>query len=175
MTPRSGWWHCASERGGGLACWTEAIRAVVSARTQRTVIAIASSGHELGHLGLDRLLDGRRSLVKEASAWIHLGANIGAARGTPRLQASDDEIEGLAAAALSNAGAEVRQRVPRGTRPGGEARNIHDGGGRYLSLLGSGPFFHNMADRWPAAVDLPAVTRFCQAFAELATTLANRV
>jgi hypothetical protein len=32
-----------------------------------------------------------------------------------------------------------------------------------------------MADRWPAAVDLPAVTRFCQAFAELATTLANRV
>jgi len=21
MTPRSGWWWCASERGGGLACW----------------------------------------------------------------------------------------------------------------------------------------------------------
>jgi hypothetical protein len=32
-----------------------------------------------------------------------------------------------------------------------------------------------MADRWPASVDLPAVTRFCQAFADLATTLANRV
>ena len=175
MTPRSGWWNCASERGGGLACWTEVIRAIVSARTERTVIAIASSGHELGHLGLDRLLERRRRLIKEASAWIHLGANIGAARGVPRLQASDDEIEGLAAAALSKAGAEVRQRVPRGTRPGGEARNIHDGGGRYLSLLGSGPFFHNMADRWPAAVDLPAVTRFCQAFSELATTLANRL
>src|SRR5262245_22548045 len=23
MTPRSGWWNCASERGGGIACWLE--------------------------------------------------------------------------------------------------------------------------------------------------------
>jgi hypothetical protein len=26
MTPRSGWWWCASERGGGLACWLEIMR-----------------------------------------------------------------------------------------------------------------------------------------------------
>jgi hypothetical protein len=31
MTPRSGWWHCASERGGGLACWL-AVLAPTSAR-----------------------------------------------------------------------------------------------------------------------------------------------
>ena len=28
MTPRSGWWWCASERGGGLACWLEIMRAI---------------------------------------------------------------------------------------------------------------------------------------------------
>ena len=28
MTPRSGWWSCASERGGGFACWLEIMRAV---------------------------------------------------------------------------------------------------------------------------------------------------
>jgi hypothetical protein len=67
----------------------------------------------------------------------------------------------------------VRQRVPRGTRPGGEARNIHDGGGRYVSLLGSGPYFHNVADRWPVAVDVAAVSRFSEAFASLAVSLAN--
>jgi hypothetical protein len=173
MTPRSGWWHCASERGGGIACWTEAIRAVAEARTARTLMAVASSGHELGHLGLDMFLEKRRHLVKEAVAWIHLGANIGAAGGVPRLQASDDRLEALANEALSRAGAEVRQRVPRGSRPGGEARNIYDGGGRYVSLLGSGPFFHNMADRWPAAVDVHAVTRFCRSFGDLAVTLAN--
>ena len=75
--------------------------------------------------------------------------------------------------ALTRAGAAVKQRVARGTRPGGEARNIHDGGGRYVSLLGSGPFFHNAADRWPDSVDMPAVSRFGQAIAEVAVELAN--
>jgi hypothetical protein len=27
MTPRSGWYSCASERGGGIACWLEVMRA----------------------------------------------------------------------------------------------------------------------------------------------------
>lgn len=171
MTPRSGWFHCASERGGGIACWLEAVRAVSAATLPRTLVAVASSGHELGHYGLDAFLDARPGLIKTAAAWIHLGANIGAAGGTPRLQASDDEIEAMAGEALTKAGATVRQRVARGTRPGGEARNIHDGGGRYVSMLGSGPFFHNIADRWPASVDLPAVARFSGAFSSLALRL----
>ena len=173
MTPRSGWFHCASERGGGLACWLEAIRAVSAAKLPRTVVAVASSGHELGHYGLDAFLAARPGLVKSAAAWIHLGANIGAAGGVPRLQASDDAIEAMAVSALDKAGAAVRQRVPRGTRPGGEARNIHDGGGRYVSMLGSGPFFHNIEDRWPASVDVGAVARFSEAFAALAVVLAR--
>lgn len=173
MTPRSGWFHCASERGGGLACWLEAIRAVSAAKSPRTLVAVASSGHELGHYGLGRFLAARPGLVKSAAAWIHFGANIGAAGGTPRLQTSDDAIEALAGEALANAGVLVRQRVPRGTRPGGEARNIHDGGGRYVSILGSGPFFHNIADRWPASVDVAAVARFGDAFAALAVRLAQ--
>jgi hypothetical protein len=173
MTPRSGWWHCAAERGGGIASWLEALRAIAATRPSRSVLAVASSGHELGHFGLDRFLETRRDLIKGATAWIHLGANIGAAKGVPRLQASDDAIERLAAEALARAGAGVKQRVPRGTRPGGEARNIHDGGGRYVSLLGSGPFFHNVADRWPAAVDVGAVSAFSHAIADLAVTLAN--
>src|SRR5262249_31851469 len=56
LTPRSGWWQCASERGGGLACWMESIRAVSAAKPLRPAIFIASSGHELGHYGLDAFL-----------------------------------------------------------------------------------------------------------------------
>ncbi len=171
MTPRSGWFHCASERGGGIACWLEAIRAVAAAKPARSLLAIASSGHELGHFGLDAFLERQPHLIKGSAAWIHLGANIGAAGGTPRLQASDDGIEGMADEALKNAGGRVSARLPRGTRPGGEARNIHDGGGRYISLLGSGPHFHNIDDRWPAAVDINAVSRFADAFAALAVRL----
>jgi hypothetical protein len=173
MTPRSGWWNCAGERGGGIACWLEAIRAIARAGAPRTALFVASSGHELGHFGLDSFISRRRDLVKGAVAWIHLGANIGAAGGRPRLQASDDAIEEMAAGALTRAGTGVQQRVARGTVPAGEARNIHLEGGRYTSLLGSSPFFHNAADRWPAAVDAPAVARFAAAIADLGVALAR--
>ena len=47
--------------------------------------------------------------------------------------------------------------------PAGEARNIHAGGGRYVSLLGTSLFFHSEADRFPDAVDVPSVTRYAAA------------
>jgi hypothetical protein len=174
MTPRSGWWQCASERGGGLACWMESLRAVSAAKPARPAIFVASSGHELGHYGLDAFLKAQPTLIKDAAAWIHLGANIGAAGGQMRLQASDDEIEGRMGRALDDATAAVRQRVARGTVPAGEARNIHVGGGRYVSLLGSGRFFHTQQDRWPVAVDVDAVTKFATAVSTLAVAIATR-
>ena len=173
ITPRSGWWHCASERGGGIACWLETIRAAAAARPARTIEFVASSGHELGHLGLEAFIAERRSLVKTAAAWVHLGANIGAANGRMRLQSSDDQMEERASAALARARTSIADRVPRGAVPAGEARNIHVGGGRYVSMLGSGPYFHSLADRWPAVVDVPAIARFAAAVADLALALAE--
>jgi hypothetical protein len=173
ITPRSGWWHCASERGGGIACWVETIRAAAAARLPRTVQLVASSGHELGHLGLDAFIAERDAVVKGATAWIHLGANIGAAGGQMRLQTSDDGIEAMAGAALERAGAAIANRVPRGTIPAGEARNIHVGGGRYVSVLGSGAYFHNLDDRWPVAVDAAAVARYAAAVSDLTIALAR--
>jgi hypothetical protein len=173
MTPRSGWWQCASERGGGLACWLEAMRAVAAASPTRSVTFVASSGHELGHLGLESFLERRHELVRDSRAWIHLGANIGAAGGRLRLQASDDNLETLFDGALQRVAVAVAQRVPRGTMPAGEARNIHIGGGRYVSLLGSGPLFHSPADRWPAAVDVALAARCAAAVAQLVGALAE--
>jgi hypothetical protein len=173
ITPRSGWWNCASERGGGLACWLEAMRAAARAKAPRTIQFVASSGHELGHLGLDAFIAKRADFVRSAHAWIHLGANIGAAGGRMRLQASDDQMEAGALAALGRADATVADRVPRGTVPAGEARNIHVGGGRYASLLGSGQYFHSLADRWPVAVDAAAVGRYATAVADLVVSLAR--
>jgi len=175
ITPRSGWWHCASERGGGIAVWLEAIREAAARRAPRTAMFLASSGHELGHLGLDSFIEHQPDLVKRGAAWLHLGANIGAAGGRARIQSSDDEIEAMAVKAFEVAGAGIQQRVPRGTVPAGEARNIHVGGGRYLSLLGSGPYFHNQADRWPTAVDAAAVERFAAGEASLLASLLSRV
>lgn len=173
MTPRSGWWQCVSERGGGIACWLEIMRAVHAARPERTVRFIASSGHELGHFGLDTFLREDPSLITSAHAWLHLGANIGAANGRTRLQSSGADIEALALAALQKSGASVDTRIPLGTVPAGEARNIHVGGGRYVSLLGSGPYFHNPLDLWPYSVNLDAVVSFAAGVSELTLALAR--
>lgn len=174
MTPRSGWWQCVSERGGGLACWLEIISAVALAKPDRTIRFIASSGHELGHLGLDAFLEEEKTLVKSAWAWLHLGANIGAAEGQMRLQSSADEIEALAVDAISKVGARLDVKLPRGAVPAGEARNIHVSGGRYVSLLGSGPHFHNPDDMWPQSVDLDAVTKYAEATVEIVLRLARQ-
>lgn len=178
ITPRSGWWNCAAERGGGIVCWLEAMRATAAAQARRRVIFLASSGHELGHLGLDAFLHANSSLIRSAHAWIHLGANIGA--GDPstaagaRLQASDDDVEREMATALEAFKAPIADRLPRGRVPAGEARNLHTGGARYVSLLGQGNrWFHHADDRYPRSVGAPLVARYARSVARAVLTLAG--
>src|SRR4029453_19030310 len=90
MTPRSGWWRCASERGGGLACWIETMRVLARARPARDCHFVACSGHELGFLGIEAYLEHRPDLVTRAYQWIHFGANIGSPRQANIFHPSDD-------------------------------------------------------------------------------------
>jgi hypothetical protein len=173
MTPRSGWWRCASERGGGIACWLEIARAMHETGPARDVLFVASSGHELAHLGLDAFTARRSGLVPAAKAWIHLGANIGAAQGPANtLQSSDDEMESTMAEAMAKAGLRIDRRRSRGTAPLGEAENVHRGGGRYISIIGSNDLFHNPADRGPDVIDLDIIERFAKVFTSVAASLA---
>jgi len=59
MTPRSSWWQSTAERGGGLVCWLESLRALIATPPACNVIFTANSGHELGHLGLDDFFETR--------------------------------------------------------------------------------------------------------------------
>jgi hypothetical protein len=174
MTPRSGWGHCASERGGGLVCWLEAMRALAAAKPPRGIWFLASSGHELGHVGLEAFIGRRPDLAQTARVWIHFGANIGASQEpSHRLQASSGEFEQIAIAAMNAEGTKADEIMPRGATPFGEAGHIHRGGGQYVSLLGRNALFHHPADRWPEAVDVAAVARFARAFVKVAVTLAQ--
>ena len=170
-----GWWWCASERGGGLACWLEIMRATRGARPVRDVLFVASSGHELGHLGLDdAFIERRPGLVSAAKAWIHPGANIGAARGPGNtLQASDDEMESMMTEVMTKAGLPIDRRRPRAAVPLGEAENVHRGGGRYISIIGNNELFHNTSDRGADVIDLRVIERFAGAFAMVTTSLAS--
>jgi hypothetical protein len=172
MTPRSGWWTCAGERAGGIAAWLQTARSIAAAKPVRDVLFLASSGHELGQIGLDAYLEHRAALVTQAKLWLHFGANIGAGRQI-RLQSSDADAQSLGTAALAEQGLAPSQIVPPGTAPAGEAGTIFHRHGRYLSLQGDNPLFHNPADRWPDAVDVILATREALAFAALANRLAT--
>jgi hypothetical protein len=174
MTPRSGWHANASERGGGLACWLDVLRAVASARAARDVKFIASSGHELGHLGLRAYLERNTGLAGRALAWVHLGANIGASTGDTRMTPSDDELSAAALRALQPYGLETIARAPA-EQVAGEAATIREEHGRFISFIGQNAWFHNPRDLWPDAVDIQVVARFARGVADLTVALAQRV
>jgi len=178
MTPRSGWYRCASERGGGLACWLELMPALRQAKPARDVVFVASSGHELGYLGINAFIERRPGIVSNSVGWIHLGGNIGAAArpqaGGNTVQASDDEIERLLAQAMTSTALTIDVRVPHNRVPGGEAEVVHRGGGRYVSVIVSNIMFHNPMDRGPRVIDARAIGAFVEAFGMVAKTLAGR-
>ncbi|PZC45081.1 MAG: hypothetical protein DK306_001617 [Chloroflexi bacterium] len=173
MTPRSAWWTCTAERGGGIAAWFATLRRFAADRPQRDVIFTANTGHELGHVGLDHHLATHPGLAAGAHAWLHLGANFAALEGAIRYQSSDDEFLALGVDQLSAAGVPPTAVAPIGPRPGGEARNIYDAGGRYLSLIGGNRWFHHPDDRWPDTVDLAKTERVVRAVLAIADALAH--
>jgi hypothetical protein len=174
MTPRSGWWYCAAERGGGIVGWLEMMLALHARQPARSVRFVATSGHELGHLGLKSYLQGNPELATGALTWIHLGASIGAARGaSPRLFTSDDEMEQLAVRHLEPELRIMPETHPHDAVPAGESRDIHRLGGRYISIAGGHATFHQEADRWPTAVDVTGVAGYATALSNLVLKLAG--
>ena len=170
MTPRSSWWQSTSERAGGIIGWLAVLRALVAAPPANDVVFVASSGHELGHIGLDDFM-ARRPGWEKTATWMHFGANIGAAGGALDLQSASDDLRELGTGELSRAGRPADTVSPKTLVPNGESREIHRAGGRYVTLVGSNPLFHLPQDRWPHAVSVPDIARIAAAFARLAVVL----
>ncbi len=174
MTPRSSWWQSTAERGGGLVCWLESLRALIAAPPARDVLLTANSGHELGHLGLDDFVARRPGWDQPGGAdWVHYGANLGAAGSRLSLVSNADDLRALGLVALTGAGQPPDDIPPKTLVPSGETRDIHRAGGRYLTLVGTNKLFHLPQDRWPHAVDAPAVARIAGAAADMVRTLAG--
>jgi hypothetical protein len=178
MTPRSGWYSNASERGGRLVCWLETLRACAAAKPLRSVRFVASSGHELGHLGLHGYLAANATLAREALLWVHYGANIGASTGDVGMICSADRFESVSLRALAKYDLVPAGYGPDGVRRAsarvaGEAATIAREGGHFVSFIGQNAWFHNARDVWPDAVDVNKVARFARATADLTLALAN--
>jgi hypothetical protein len=174
MTPRSSWWQSIAERGGGIVCWLESLRAIIAAPPAREMVFTANSGHELGHTGLDAFIDHRPDWDRKGGAdWVHFGANLGAAGGVLSLVSNQDDLRALGLAELNAAGHPPDDMPWKWSVPSGETRDIHRAGGRYLTLVGTNRLFHLPQDRWPHAVDVPAVARIAAAAARMVLALSR--
>jgi hypothetical protein len=173
LTPRSGWFHCASERGGGIAAWVHTLRMLQAKPHRRTVHFAATTGHELGYLGAERLFGDRRGLASSALFWVHLGANLGSAE--PRataVRSSNLELRAKGHAALGG--------LPRGHTVeqmeigalAGEAEKLSKFGASFVSYVGRNALFHSPADRWPAAVNAADVAGIAEGIANLVSEAA---
>ena len=172
MTPRSSWWQSTAERGGGIVCWLETLRALLAAPPVCDVVLTANSGHELGHLGLDAFIARRPGWDRQSGAiWVHYGANIGAAGGALSVLSADDDMRAGMQAALTQAGRPPDTMAPKTLVPSGETRDIHKAGGRYATLVGTNAWFHLPSDRYPATVDVPAIVRIARGAAAMVVDL----
>ena len=181
MTPRSSWWTSTAERGGGIAAWLACIRHFAKEPGRSDVLFTANTGHELGHVGLTHFMAEHPRLGGQAHAWIHLGANFAAAdcelagatlASGVRYQASPDLFD-MGLETLTAFGISPQEITPVDVRPGGEAMNVFDAGGGYVSLLGKNPWFHHPDDRWPKTIDLDKIETICHAVLHIARTLAD--
>ena len=162
MTPKSGWYTCAAERGGGIAIWIEVAGRIAAEPGRRSLSIVASSGHELHHLGLEHYISELGPDAANVHTWMHLGASIGSRNGQPAYAASDDELFNVATHTLSQLQLE-RRAFPVGSAGFGEARNIGEIGGRFVSFLGGHPYFHSPSDTYDRCIDPESLAKHTDA------------
>jgi hypothetical protein len=175
LTPRTSWYTSTAERAGGILAWLEALRALAGAKRSRGVVALATCGHELGHIGAHRAFAAEPELAEDSALVIHLGANLGCAGAETLVVRSN--VPGLAERMTAKLVAAGHPAAPIETHTGGkangEAHEIEERGGRYLSLIGDNPWFHAPEDRWPISVDVPRATAIAKAVAATAVEQAQ--
>ncbi len=78
-TPYSGWFRCGGERGPGIALWRGLSRWIASRWTTSPTapcnyLFVATSGHELGGVGMSAYLASHAPKPEQVAVWLHLGA-----------------------------------------------------------------------------------------------------
>jgi hypothetical protein len=74
-TPKSGWLHCAGERGSGIAIWLGLAR-WLAASTDHNLTVIAASGHEFDGYGGHLFAETLAPKPADTKLWVAIGANV---------------------------------------------------------------------------------------------------
>ncbi len=142
-TPSSGWFHCAGERGPGIAMWLALARWLSHRESKFRYTFVASSGHELGEQGMRSFLAQRAPRPEDVAIWLHLGASIAARGTTRRLMTNRREwIPALVRnfEALRDLNPEIAPAMP------GELAQLAKLGYRCFGIAGGHTLFHSPGD-----------------------------
>jgi len=171
VTPRTGWWESTAERAGGMVAWLAAVHAAgqlqQAALLKRDVIAWATCGHELGHLGLQALVETHKPTITRAKYWLHLGANLGGAGNLTMMVRAADTADAQTMRDLLVQESYPAQHInvePAAKFPG-EGHDLAHLGAKMLSLAGSNLHFHAASDRWPGNVNVAGIASISRAVA----------
>ena len=173
LTPISGWWASAAERGGGVATWVSILKAIAAEPQRRAVVFSAYTGHELGHLGLQHFLWVHAELIFGANLWVHVGANFAGAKGDVVLQASNTHLQDEFRSACASHGAILDHIHPPGEVMDPEAIRLHRIGTQVLSVSGSNYWSGHARDTWPGAVNVEKGERMAAAMTDFTRRMAG--
>lgn len=187
-TPKSGWFHCAGERGTGLAVFLS-LADWLARHSRAELLFVAFAGHELDYRGGARFMAQGAPPPDHVRLWMHIGANAamqpliaspGAATPNPagsparRATASPAALDAARQAFGTDAGyAQVAEMTQANAL--GELSLIYKVGYRNLAgIIGANPLFHTPLDRAAVATtpaELEAVAaaarQFLAGFAEV--------
>lgn len=159
-TPLTGWFRAASERGGGVGgLLTVARKLARRGKPPKTVVFVATGGHELGELGVRRFVEDHERILGRAGAFVNFGSTIAAkeyAVEDGQLVATGDPNPRRALSIsggsyLEELGTEAFAAVePLGVATGtaiGELAIAAEEGVPAIGIAGSIPYFHTRGDR----------------------------
>lgn len=181
-TPASSFVPSASERGGGIAILLGLAKHYAEepiSQRPESLVFLATTGHEVGFLGLEALIEAKGSWFTGADAYVHMGASLGAPTGVENPDGSisvtpvppaglglhDSEnplIESGSINAFTAAGQPLAN-TPMHTSGGGEQVYAYQAGVPEISVNGGSLWFHTAADV-PSVVDPGILTRLAAGY-----------
>jgi hypothetical protein len=177
-TPVTSWFTSSCERGPGIAGFLAMARLAQTRWPDVNLVFVATSGHEIGHGGMEHFLHDGAPAPDATLAWAHFGASLAcfAWRRDGERWITDREVDARQRLVLSSQAMEamamrrfkdIAATPLSGARAGiGELRDVQAAGyPRFFGMAGSHTFFHTLADS--AATTGPEILEpVVRAFAE---------
>jgi len=162
-TPVTSWFTSTCERGPGIAGFLAMARLSKERFVAHDLVFVATSGHEIGHGGMEHFMRDGAPPAGATAAWAHFGSSLACREPVVRAINSsaslgplvDRHFAGIEGTRLTAEKAAV-----------GELREVHAAGyANFFGMAGSHKFFHTPADS-VAAVDPALLRPMAKAFAD---------